>query len=193
MTTHDDVAVERHQRVRVLSINLCLMDGAGNLRYHVPMVILVGALCALGVSLLSAALELPLWQEVIVLALAIVFGAPNCSLLFAMIMERVPGLQRFQQQYKRERVDLLLQHLVSSGCDVCCVQECTTLWCSTSLRDYLLARAKEAGFEHSALSPAGPSFPATFANSGLLVLSRLRVTDSAFVAFKHQVVCHSVS
>ena len=96
-------------------------------------------------------------------------------------------LPRWFDEYKRERVDLLIRHAKSTGFDVLLLQEVSSLWYSAAIARYLIAEAAKVGFTHHYACPEAPSFPwATLGNSGLVVLSRHPVVQGAFLPFKAQ-------
>jgi endonuclease/exonuclease/phosphatase family metal-dependent hydrolase len=96
-------------------------------------------------------------------------------------------LPRWFDEYKRERVDLLIRHAKGTGFDVLLLQEVSSLWYSAAIARYLIAEAAKVGFTHHYACPEAPSFPwATLGNSGLVVLSRHPVVRGAFVPFKAQ-------
>lgn len=83
------------------------------------------------------------------------------------------------------RLQLFLAHVRSSSYDVICVQEMTVAWGRDAfVRDVIEALREE--YPYSCGTSRWPSFPATFAATGILVLSKFPIETHVPFAFRRQ-------
>ncbi|KAH6589715.1 hypothetical protein BASA61_005528 [Batrachochytrium salamandrivorans] len=92
---------------------------------------------------------------------------------------RPPGIHSGNGDYKWERLRLFAS-LQLSQYDVVAVQECFAF--GTTRRTELIRMAKEAGLIYHCACPI-PSWAAGQVDGGLLIVSRLRITSSDFMAY----------
>mmetsp|Transcript_67425 Transcript_67425/g.140885 ORF Transcript_67425/g.140885 Transcript_67425/m.140885 type:complete len:416 (-) Transcript_67425:288-1535(-) len=177
------------QTLTVLTVNLCIgVSGLTNRFlprwFHISTMFWATVLAVL----IPICLNLPWWVGLLLfpplfIVLLLFLGLPLSRCLG-------PCQQAFGfDDLKKERIELFLQLLDDkpewSSVDVICVQECFgSLFLSGGYPKMLADGARQRGFTHSVLPSNLPAFPATFAqNSGLMILSKIPIVDSASTAF----------
>ena len=105
----------------------------------------------------------------------------------------IPGFgfglaDRFSQQWKRQRIDLLLREAARMQPDVVCFQELGALVWSQHHAQHLIAGFRKLGLIHHTASPLRPQYGCQLAGSGHLLLSRFPITHSRWRYFRAQEV-----
>jgi len=161
--------------MRLLSFNMCMIAPFGNLRFQGPLLVAGGFLSialansVLGRFALSALVRIP-----IALAVSPIL-APNMAVLVNVLVATLTPW--WHEQYKEQRIQTFLDQI--EDFDVICIQECVNMWFSSKHERTLLRGAEKLGFKYVAKTPSRPVFPATLANSGLLIISRWPIVNSA--------------
>ena len=92
----------------------------------------------------------------------------------------------FEPSFVCARIDYLLSLPELEKVDVLLLQEVSSTVLSSKYPRYFIKQACARGFVHHAMPPLLPTLPAVFANSGLLIVSRHPIAETAFRAFKHR-------
>mmetsp|Transcript_17856 Transcript_17856/g.42726 ORF Transcript_17856/g.42726 Transcript_17856/m.42726 type:complete len:264 (+) Transcript_17856:237-1028(+) len=185
------MAETNQRRLRVVSVNLCLSGRGGNLLIQAPL--LASAVVTAFTGAVSAWLTLlrPVGAMWFSLPLPLALGwiaAPNIAQFYGCALWLTPWRTRLCEQYKRERIEEWFKQVAALDPlpDVICIQEVTNLWFDSSYTSLILKKARELGFIHSSLPPLGPRFPATLANSGLIILSQHPLVSTGYHLFRNQ-------
>eukprot|EP00747_Dinoflagellata_sp_TGD_P060249 gnl/TRDRNA2_/TRDRNA2_151944_c0_seq4.p1 gnl/TRDRNA2_/TRDRNA2_151944_c0~~gnl/TRDRNA2_/TRDRNA2_151944_c0_seq4.p1 ORF type:complete len:250 (-),score=14.88 gnl/TRDRNA2_/TRDRNA2_151944_c0_seq4:24-662(-) len=83
------------------------------------------------------------------------------------------------------RLQLLLEHLRLSEYDVVCLQEMTAIWGNDAFVRKVIESVRDK-FPYSCSTSRWPQFPATFASTGILVLSKFEIDSSVPFSFSRQ-------
>lgn len=169
--------------LRLLSLNCCLADPGLNL-LRGP---LIGAYTCIVLNVAVGWWTMSASGSALVAVVCMI--AATCCLLPTVACLVGSALQLagvVARQQKRQRIDLLVDRAKERGWDVLVLQEVTSLWFTAKHRRYLIDRARAAGYRHVAACPERPTWPATLANSGLVVLSKHPVGDCAYLPYRSQ-------
>ena len=106
-----------------------------------------------------------------------------CRILSYNIFMRPPGISSDKfGDLKNERLQSIISNILPNY-DIICFQEMfTRLNCR---REKLIEAAKSAGYQYFSIPPEQPFFSIYFINSGLLTISRHKITRTEFLPFHH--------
>lgn len=114
--------------------------------------------------------------------------APHVAQLLALLSLALPSIS---EQHKKERLDLLLEHMKRNEYDVVALQELSCYWAHPGHDEntvYLLQGAAQLGYVHVFRTSSVPGKPLQYGSSGLALLSKFRIVDGSarWKPFAHQ-------